>query len=230
LHSKGLIPSKYFEKSTQRLNYATGTKLQINYELNNVYVCQDNVYFHIHFVLVKNMTDNVILGIPFIFMLYSFKAKLDKVSTVKMGVLVKFHFASRFEIDVSQLSPSLVHTRTLHCLDIHSDYKIVETNASKIGFRGILKQLVSLGSSEQIVQFHSGSWNSAQYNYSIIKKFFLLLKNIASKQIFAQWQLILSAFNFDIEYIKSFDILIPDFLIPDSGADQDILIPDFHGK
>jgi hypothetical protein len=95
------------------------------------------------------MTDKVILGIPFVFMFYPFKAKLDEVFIVKMGVPVKFHFASRFEIDVSQLSPSLVHTRTLHCLDIPSDYKIVETNASKIGFRGILKQLVSLGSSEQ---------------------------------------------------------------------------------
>jgi hypothetical protein len=79
---------------------------------------------------------------------------------------------------------SLVHARTPHCLDIPSDYKIVETNAFEIGFRGILKQLVSPGSSEQIVRFHYGSWNSAQYNYSIIKKFFLLLKNIASKQIF----------------------------------------------
>jgi hypothetical protein len=78
-----------------------------------------------------------------------------------MGVPVRFHFASRFEIDVSQLSPSLVQARTLHCLDISSDYKIVETNASEIGFRGILKQLVSPGSSKQIVRFHSGSWNSA---------------------------------------------------------------------
>jgi hypothetical protein len=181
---EGLIPSKCFEKSTQRLNSATRTKLQINYELNNVHVCQDNVYFHIPSVLVKNMTDKVILGIPFIFMLYPFKPKLNEVSTVKMGVPVKFHFASRFEIDVSQLSPSLVHARTLHCLDIPSDYKIVETNASEIGFRGILKQLVSPGSSKPIVRFHSESWNSTQYNYSIIKKFFLLFKNIASKQIF----------------------------------------------
>jgi hypothetical protein len=36
----------------------------------------------------------------------------------------------------------------------------------------------------------------------------MLLKNIASK-------LILSTFNFDIEYVKSFDILIPDFPIPE---------------
>jgi hypothetical protein len=167
---EGLIPRKYFEKSTQRLNSAIGTKLQINYELNNVHVYQDNVYFHIPSVLVKNMSDKVILGIPCICMLYPFKAELGEVSTVKMGVPIKFHFASRFEIDISQLSLSLAHARTLHSLDIPSE--IIETNAFKIDFRGILKQLVSTGSSEQIVRFNSGSWNFAQYIYNNIKKFF----------------------------------------------------------
>jgi hypothetical protein len=60
----------------------------------------------------------------------------------------------------------------LPCLGIPSDntFKIVETDTSAIGFGGVLKQLVSLGSPEQIVQFHSGSWNSTQSNYSTIKK------------------------------------------------------------
>jgi hypothetical protein len=47
---EGFIPSKYFEKSTQRLNSANGTKLQINYELDNVYVCQINYEFAFIFV------------------------------------------------------------------------------------------------------------------------------------------------------------------------------------
>jgi hypothetical protein len=149
--------------------------------LNNVHVCQDGVYFHIPFVLVKNMSDKVILGIPFISMLYPFKAELGEVSTIKMGVPVRFHFASRFEIDISQLSQSLVHGRTSCCLDIPSNNNF-ETNASKIGFRGILKQFVSTGSSEQIVQYHSRSWNFAHYN--IIKKFFAWFKILHYKQIF----------------------------------------------
>jgi hypothetical protein len=140
-----------------------------------------------------------------------------------------------------------VHVKTLPCLGIPSDnaFKIVETDASEIGFGRILKQIVSPGSPKQIVRFHSGSWNSAQSNYSTIKKEilsvvlcitkfqydllnqrFLLridyksakyilkkdVENIASKQIFARWQAILSAFDFDIEYIKGSDNSIPDFL------------------
>ena len=38
------------------------------------------------------------------------------------------------------------------------------------------------------------------------------VKNIASKQIFARWQAILSIFDFDIEYIKGDSNLILDFL------------------
>ena len=36
--------------------------------------------------------------------------------------------------------------------------------------------------------------------------------NIASKQIFARWQAILSGFDFDIEFIKGTQNSIPDFL------------------
>ena len=38
------------------------------------------------------------------------------------------------------------------------------------------------------------------------------VENIASKHIFAKWQVILSVFYFDIEYIKESKNAIPDFL------------------
>ena len=38
------------------------------------------------------------------------------------------------------------------------------------------------------------------------------VQNIASKQIFARWQAILSVFNFDIEFIEGTQNNIPDFL------------------
>ena len=151
------------------------------------------------------------------------------------------------DVHISIVKQIKIHVKTLPCLGIPSDdaFKIVETDSSEIGFGEIMKQLVSPGSPEQIVRFHSGSWNKAQSNYSTIKKEilsvvlcitkfqsdllnqrFLLridcksakyilkkdVENIASKQIFARWQTILSAFDFDIEYIKGSDNSIPDFL------------------
>ena len=57
---EGLIPSKYFERSTERLVSTNGSQIKIKYELNNAHVCHDNVCFKIPSVLVKNMTDKYI--------------------------------------------------------------------------------------------------------------------------------------------------------------------------
>jgi len=40
---EGLVSSKYFEKSTERLNSASGDSLHIKYELSKAYVCQNEV-------------------------------------------------------------------------------------------------------------------------------------------------------------------------------------------
>ena len=55
------------------------------------------------------------------------------------------------------------HVKTLPCLGILTigAFKIVETDASDVGYGGILKQRVSPESPEQIVRFYSGIWNNA---------------------------------------------------------------------
>ena len=60
-------------------------KWQIKYELNNAHVCHDNVYLKIPFVLVKNMIDKVILGIPFINSLYPFISEHDGITIDPFG-------------------------------------------------------------------------------------------------------------------------------------------------
>ena len=101
---EGLIPSKYFEKSTERLVSTNGFQMKIKYELNNAHVCHDNVCFKIPSILVKNLTDKVILGLPFINALYPFLVEHDGITTDPFGQKVKFKFASKFEIDVDNLS------------------------------------------------------------------------------------------------------------------------------
>ena len=110
---EGLIPSKYFEKSTKRLVSANGSQMQIKYELNNAHVCHDNVYFKILSILVKNMTDKVILGLPFINGLYPFLVEYDGITTDPFGQKVKFKFASKFEIDTDAAS-NMIHAKIKH--------------------------------------------------------------------------------------------------------------------
>jgi hypothetical protein len=58
--------------------------MQITFEISKAHVCQDNVYFKTSFVLVKNMTDKVILGLPFITLLYPFTTDHDGLITYPM--------------------------------------------------------------------------------------------------------------------------------------------------
>ena len=110
---KGLIPSKYFEKSTERLVSANGSQMKIKYELNNAHVCHNNVCFKIPSILVKNMTNKVILGLPFINALYPFLVEHDGITTDPLGQKVKFKFASKYEIDIDYTS-NLIHAKVKH--------------------------------------------------------------------------------------------------------------------
>ena len=107
---EGLIRSKYFEKSIKRLVSTNGSQVKIKYELNNTHVCHDNVCFKIPYVLVKNMTDKVILGLPFINGLYPFLVEHDGITTDPFGQKVKFKFASKFEIDTNATS-NMIHAK-----------------------------------------------------------------------------------------------------------------------
>ena len=69
---KGLLPTKYFHKTGEQLTSANGSKMHIKYKLPKVHISLKNVCFKTSFVLVRNMTDKVILRTPFIFLLYPF--------------------------------------------------------------------------------------------------------------------------------------------------------------
>ncbi|CAI0453758.1 unnamed protein product [Linum tenue] len=139
----------------------------------------------------------------------------------------------------------LRQVQSLPCLHISDPFlsKIVETDASDLGYGGILKQIQN--DKELLVRFASKHWNPTIINYSTSKKEMLAIvlciskfqhdlrnqnfllridcqsakyilekdvQNLASKQIFARWQAILSIFYFDIQFINGSSNSLPDFL------------------
>ncbi|CAL9012684.1 unnamed protein product, partial [Prunus brigantina] len=95
---EGLVPTKYYKKSTESLSTASGKTLQINYEIPKAHVCQNKICFKTSFVLVKNITDKVILGLPFISMLYPFHVEFDGVVSSYLGEKIKFTFLTKPEL------------------------------------------------------------------------------------------------------------------------------------
>ena len=68
-----------------------------------------------------------------------------------------------FDVHTTLVKQIKSHVKTLPCLGIPivGAFKIVEINASDIGYGGILKQRVSPRSPKQIVRFYYGIWNNA---------------------------------------------------------------------
>ena len=127
-----LIPSKYFEKSTERLVSANSSQMKIKYELNNTHVCHDNVCFKILFVLIKNMTDKVILGLPFINALYHFLVEHDGITTDPFGYKVKFKFAFKCEIDIDYASKVFIQEPRMGSYQYFTDTFEGNTHSAKL--------------------------------------------------------------------------------------------------
>ena len=87
-----LIPLKYYEKSFERLTQANGEKLIINYKLPNVHICNDGVCFETVFVLIKDLSSKIILGNPFMTLLYPFLTTDEGIKTNVFGKDILFKF------------------------------------------------------------------------------------------------------------------------------------------
>ena len=81
---KVLIPTKYYENTTEGLSQASGTSLNIEFRLPNAHVCRDGIYIQTTFVLVKNITNKVILENPFIALLYPIREISEKGLTTEI--------------------------------------------------------------------------------------------------------------------------------------------------
>ena len=89
---EGLIPLKYYEKSSERLTQANGENLIINYKIPNVHICNDGVCFETIFVLIKDLSSKIILGNPFMALLYPFITIAEGIKTNMLGKEILFKF------------------------------------------------------------------------------------------------------------------------------------------
>ena len=89
---EGLIPLKYYEKSSERLTQANGEKLIINYKIPNVHICNGGIFFETIFVLITDLSSKIILGNPFMALLYPFLTTNEGIKTNVQGkdILSKF--------------------------------------------------------------------------------------------------------------------------------------------
>ena len=105
--------------------------MQIKYKIPKAHVCQDNKCFKTTFVLVKNMTDRVILRNPFMCLLYPFTTDSEGITTHPFGQPVKFKFirspkpreiSSLQDVSISR-TLNLINRKTQHLKYLKDDLR-----------------------------------------------------------------------------------------------------------
>ncbi|GAV70205.1 hypothetical protein CFOL_v3_13703, partial [Cephalotus follicularis] len=78
---KGLIPTKFFEKTKQKLSTANGENLSVKFKIPDVHICNDGICIKQTFILVKDLDIRIILGQPILEVIKPFKIKNEGIIT-----------------------------------------------------------------------------------------------------------------------------------------------------
>ena len=82
---EGLIPTKFFEKTPEKLSTTSGSKQKINYKLSSAIIKNQGLRIETNFLLVKNLKNEVILGTPFIKALFPLQISKEGIITWHLG-------------------------------------------------------------------------------------------------------------------------------------------------
>ncbi|GAV67500.1 hypothetical protein CFOL_v3_11005 [Cephalotus follicularis] len=78
---EGLIPTKFFEKTKQRLFTANSENLRVKFKIPDVHICNDGICIKQTFILVKDLDIGIILGQLFLEIIKPFKVKNEGITT-----------------------------------------------------------------------------------------------------------------------------------------------------
>ncbi|XLU74983.1 hypothetical protein S245_034036, partial [Arachis hypogaea] len=82
---EGLVPTKYFEKTIERLCSITGERLSINFKISNVFIEKENIRIPTDFIIAKDIKNDVVLGTPFINLLFPYLADFPGLTSFVGG-------------------------------------------------------------------------------------------------------------------------------------------------
>ncbi|KAL4183005.1 hypothetical protein AMTRI_Chr11g95990 [Amborella trichopoda] len=126
--NEGLVPSKYFDKTTQILNTADGSRLFIKYKLSNASVCNNHQCLNTPFIMVNGLSQAVILGVPFLTLLYPLTIDQTRISSTIQNIPIHFNFIHKPKLkELNNVKSQLQNKERFLCtLKQELKYKSIE--------------------------------------------------------------------------------------------------------
>ncbi|KAL4186961.1 hypothetical protein AMTRI_Chr09g36800 [Amborella trichopoda] len=96
--NEGIVPTKYFDKTTQILYTVNGSRLYIKYKLSNTMICNNGHCFPTPFIMIKGLSRAGILSVPFLTLFYPMTITHTGIETQINNTTIQFEFLDKPKI------------------------------------------------------------------------------------------------------------------------------------
>ena len=112
---EGLVPIHFYEKTKQTLFGADGKKLAIDFKLSNAHICNQDICIKQTFILVKDLKEKALLGVPFLSFIYPMWVDDQGIRTKLLDKEILFEFANPpDERSINTLGDQVIQAKESH--------------------------------------------------------------------------------------------------------------------
>ncbi|KAK2971280.1 hypothetical protein RJ640_001306 [Escallonia rubra] len=174
---EGLVPTKYCETTRQALTTANNGRMKINYKISESWVCNDGICLKTHFIVVRGLSQSIILGTPFLSLLNPMTVDDKGIHSKALDHDICFKFINPpQEQIIHSLKKELIFRQNQICF-LNEDLKFQKINrsvefASK--FPDEIKEKTQLqrflGSLNYIADFYQDLYKDTKVLYQRLQK------------------------------------------------------------
>ena len=165
---EGLIPTVYFVKTTQRLSTASNDPLKVQYKIPQGHICKKGICIKTSFLLVKNISHQIVLGTPFLTQLYPFQIDSEGLRTKFNNQEILFEFIKGIEVkeinQVQDFISLLQHKqKQVKFLTKEIQYKRTKENLDSKQIQDRIKQIHQQIENNLCSSIPNAFWNRKQH-------------------------------------------------------------------
>ena len=169
---KGLIPTVYFVKTSQRLSTASNDPLKVQYKIPQGHIYKICICIKNSFLLVKNISHQIVLGTPFLTQLYPFQIDEQRLKTKYNNQEILFEFIKGIEVkEINQIQDfiSLLQQKQkqVKFLKKEIQYKMTEENLESEQIQEMIKQIHQQIENNLCSSIPNAFWNRKQHMVSL---------------------------------------------------------------
>ena len=183
---EGLIPTVYFEKTSQRLSTASNDPLKVQYKILQGHICKNGICIKTSFLLVKNISHQIVLGTPFLTQLYSFSIDNKGLKTKYNNQEILFEFIKGIEVkEINQVQDfiNLLQQKQQHAKFLKKEiqYKKTEESLKSKQIQERIKQIQQQIENNLCSSIPNAFWNRKQHMVSLPYEKYFNEKQIPTK-------------------------------------------------